>query len=97
MTAAWYEWRNETLFLRVKIQPRSSLDQVAGVQNRRLKIRITAPPVDGAANRHLIVFLAREFRVSTAKVELLSGLSSREKRLAVHGPRKRPAWLEALI
>ena len=97
MTAAWYEWRDDTLVLRVRIQPRASRDQVAGIHDQRLKISITAPPVDGAANQHLLGLLAREFRVPKSAVELLSGETGREKRLAVHGPRRRPAWFEALL
>lgn len=97
MIPAWYEWRDDTLVLRVRIQPRSSRDEVAGVHDQRLKIRITAPPVDGAANQHLVGLLAREFRVPKTAVELLSGETGREKRLAVHSPRRRPAWFEALV
>ena len=97
MTAAWYEWRDDTLVMRVRIQPRASRDQVAGIHDQRLKISITAPPVDGAANQHLLGLLAREFRVPKSAVELLSGETGREKRLAVHGPRRRPAWFEALL
>ncbi len=97
MTAAWYEWRDDTLVLRVRIQPRASRDQVAGIHNQRLKISITAPPVDGAANQHLLGLLAREFRVPKSAVEVLGGETGREKRLAVHGPRRRPAWFEALL
>jgi len=97
MTPAWYEWRDDTLVLWVRIQPRSSRDEVAGVDDQRLKIRITAAPVDGAANRHLVGLLAREFRVPKTAVEVLSGQTGREKRLAVHGPRRQPAWFEALI
>ncbi len=95
MTAAWYEWQNDTLLLQVSIQPRASRDQVAGVQDRRLKPRVTAPPVEGAANEHLTALLAREFRVPKAAVKMLSGETGREKRLAVHGPRSRPAWFDA--
>ena len=96
MTIAWYEWRDGTLVLRIRIQPRASRDQIAGIQDQRLKIRISAPPADGAANRHLIAFLAQEFRVPKTAVEMLSGETGREKRLAVHDPRRRPAWFEAL-
>ena len=97
MTASWYEWHGDTLLLRVKIQPRASRDQVAGVQDQRLKIRIAAPPVDGAANQHLISLLAREFRVPRTAVRLLGGETGREKRLAVQGPRQRPDWFKALV
>jgi len=94
--AGWYQWQGGVLVLRVHVQPRAGQDQVVGIQNERLKIRITAPPVDGAANTHLIHFMAREFRVPKSRVEILSGETGREKRLAIHAPRTRPKWFEHL-
>ena len=82
MTATWYEWRDNTLLLSVKVQPRARRDQIDGIRNQRLRIRITAPPVDGAANRHLMDFLAREFRVPKTAIEMLHGENGRDKRLA---------------
>jgi uncharacterized protein (TIGR00251 family) len=94
MTAPWKEWQGETLVLSVRVQPRASRDEVVGVQGGRLKIRITAPPVDGAANAHLARFLAGEFGIARSRVEIVTGQAAREKRIAIHGPRSRPGWLE---
>ena len=48
----FYEWQGENLLLRVKTQPKASKDEFAEVLDNRLKIRITAPPIDGKANQH---------------------------------------------
>ncbi len=79
--------------LSLHVQPRASRDEVVGVRGDRLKLRITAPPVDGSANAHLVRYLARQFCVPKSQVEILSGESGRDKRLAIRQPREIPAWL----
>lgn len=64
--------------LRLHIQPRSAKDQIAGTFGDALKIRITAPPVEGRANEHLRRFLAKTLDVRLAQLSL-SGEQSREK------------------
>jgi len=54
----WYRWDGPDLLLKLKLQPKSSRDAFAGQQNDRLRVRITAPPVDGRANTHLLAWLA---------------------------------------
>ncbi len=66
---------------------------MAGVANGRLRIRVTAAPVDNAANRRMIAMLAKELGVAKSRVYLLAGASKRDKRVAVEGPRRRPEWL----
>jgi uncharacterized protein (TIGR00251 family) len=61
------------------IQPRSSKSEVSGLYNSCLKIRLTSPPVDGAANKTCVKFLARWLGVSPSKVRIVSGLSSKNK------------------
>ena len=79
----WYAWQGNDLLLSVSIQPRARQDEICGVYGETLKIRITAPPVDGKANAHLIAFLARQCGVSKAAVTVISGESSRHKRLRI--------------
>jgi uncharacterized protein (TIGR00251 family) len=62
------------------IQPRASRNKVIGLQGEALKISLTAPPVDGAANSACCAFLAKLFNLSKARVRLVSGESSRHKR-----------------
>lgn len=74
------------LILDVHIQPRAARDEIVGFHGGRLKIRITAPPVDGKANQHLIGLLADAFQVPKRDVVLLSGASGRLKRFKIVGP-----------
>jgi hypothetical protein len=87
----WYRWQDEALLLRVRVQPRAKRDELIGPQGGHLKVRITAPPVDGKANDHLCRFLAKEFGVPQSRVELLAGDQTRLKRVRIHDPRKLPA------
>ena len=85
---SWYEWRGDDLILNLKIQPKASRDKWAGPLGGRYKVTITAPPVDGQANSHLIKFIAKSFGVAKSRVEILSGESGREKRILIHDPTK---------
>lgn len=94
--AAWCRWQGETLYLLLHVQPRARRDGIAGLHDERLKIRITAPPAEDKANRHLVQFLAQEFGVPRSQVELISGQRGRDKRIAVHDPQRTPEWLARL-
>jgi uncharacterized protein (TIGR00251 family) len=89
----WCRWEADTLWLLVRLQPRASRDEVVGPQGDRLKVRVTAPPVEGAANQQLVRLMARELGVPASRVAVVAGLASREKRLSVRLPRRRPGWL----
>ena len=71
--------------LRLRIQPRASREEVAGVSADSIRIRLTAPPVDGAANEALTRFLAARLEVPRSAVELVSGRTGRTKLVAVSG------------
>lgn len=72
-----------TLFLH--IQPGAKKSEVAGAHGEALKIRLAAPPVDGKANTALIAFLAAKVGAGRTAVELVSGQTSRTKRVRIHG------------
>jgi uncharacterized protein (TIGR00251 family) len=63
----------------VRVQPRSSRNEFAGLQNGVLRVRLQAAPVDGAANEALVDFIADELGVSRRKVRIVSGFGSRNK------------------
>lgn len=88
--AGFFHWQGNDLLLSIKVQPRASKDELAEVLGESLKVRITAPPVDGEANKHLIAFLAKLFKVSKSQVTLISGETGRDKRLRVHAPKQWP-------
>jgi len=73
------------IILNLHIQPRASKNEVCGVQGDALKIRLTSPPVDGAANKLCCEFLAKLFHVSKSSVEIISGETSRHKRVKIIG------------
>lgn len=85
-TPPWYRWNGDTLTIDLYVQPRASKDHVAGLHGAALKVCLTAPPVDGKANAHLIRYVARLFRVKTAQVRLLRGETSRRKTVAIVSP-----------
>ena len=66
---------------------------IQGLHGEALKIRVAAPPVDGAANDELCQFLAKAFSVPLRNVELISGASSRSKRFSVLGSAVDPSSL----
>lgn len=69
----------------VHVQPRASRTEVAGLYGTRLKIRVRAVPTNGAANKELVALVAEQLGVPRAAVHLVSGASSRRKRLRVDG------------
>ena len=71
------------IVLKLHIQPRASKSEVCGVQGDALKIRLTSPPVDGAANKLCREFLAELFHVPKSAVEIISGETSRHKRVKI--------------
>jgi len=71
--------------LTVHIQPKASITECVGIHGDAIKIRVAAPPVDGAANDELIQFLARRLSIPTASVRIHSGASGRHKRVLIKG------------
>jgi uncharacterized protein (TIGR00251 family) len=71
--------------LSVRIQPRASKNEIISREGGGLKIRLTAPPVDGAANEALIRFLADTLSVPKSQVGIVSGQTSRDKIIRIDG------------
>ncbi|HEX9729356.1 MAG TPA: DUF167 domain-containing protein [Gemmatimonadales bacterium] len=69
----------------IYVQPRAARTEVAGRHGDALKIRVKAPPVDGAANDELVRFLAKRLGVSRGAVQIIAGATGRAKRVAVDG------------
>ncbi len=75
----------EEIILKVYVQPKSSKNEVVGPYRDGIKVKVTAPPVEGKANEALIRFLAREFEISPSSIEMLRGHRAREKVLKISG------------
>ena len=71
--------------LRLRIQPRASREEVAGVSGDTIRIRLTAPSTGGAANEALVRFLSDRLRVPRSAIELVAGKAGRTKLVAVSG------------
>ena len=81
----WLQLAGDGVLLTLHVQPGAKNTEVAGEHGAALKIRLAAPPVDGKANACLIAFLADRLGVARAAISLLSGESSRAKRVPVSG------------
>ncbi|MFT7299926.1 MAG: hypothetical protein ACI89Z_000378 [Porticoccus sp.] len=85
-----YQWQEGTLLLHCQLQPRASINELIGIHNHRLKVRITAPPVDGKANQHLIALISKWFGTPKSKVSIVRGETGRLKTLLIQDPCRLP-------
>jgi uncharacterized protein (TIGR00251 family) len=90
----WYEWKDDTLILRLRVQPKASSDTLAEMMENARKLRITAPPVDGKANKHIVALIAKMCKVAKSDVKIVSGELGRSKTVAVTSPRLLPEGVE---
>ena len=71
--------------LAVHIQPKASTTECVGIHGAAIKIRVAAPPIDGAANDELIRFLASRLSIPVSSVQIKSGAGGRHKRVVIKG------------
>lgn len=81
----WIKEKNGCLYIRIHLQPRASKNEIIGIQGDSIKVRLTSPPVEGAANSHVIEFFAKMLGVQKSKITILSGEKSRHKTLKIEG------------
>jgi uncharacterized protein len=67
------------------VQPGASKTQIAGMHDGLIKVRVAAPPVEGAANQALVEFVAKRLSIPKSRVRVVSGLTSRRKVLEIDG------------
>ncbi len=77
--------QQDGVWLAIKLQPRASANEIGDVMGNELRIKVTAPPVDSAANEALVRFLAETLDCARNRVELVRGKTSRHKIVRVHG------------
>jgi uncharacterized protein (TIGR00251 family) len=90
-----YSEKQGSLTFEVYVVPRASRSEIVGEYNGALRVRLAAPPVDGAANRELISLLAKALSVSRSKVEIKTGHASKLKRVKVS--QCKPEILRAIV
>lgn len=71
--------------LSVHVQPKASTTECVGIHGDALKIRVAAPPIDGAANDELIRFLAHRLSMPSSSLQIHSGAGGRHKRVLIKG------------
>jgi uncharacterized protein (TIGR00251 family) len=71
--------------LKIYLQPKSSKNEIVGSYRDGIKVKVTAPPIEGKANDALIRFLAKEIGISSSCIEIIKGHHSREKTLKIIG------------
>jgi len=84
MDAVFLRETDSGLYLSVKLQPRSSANKIDEPHGGELRIKVTAPPVDSAANEALVEFLAKRLGCPRGSVELVRGHTSRHKVIRLH-------------
>jgi uncharacterized protein len=82
---AFLRVQGDGVILSIKVQPRASANAIAGVLGGELRVKVTAPPVDAAANEALIRLLADVMDCPRNRVELTRGATSRHKLVKLHG------------
>ena len=85
----WIRETGEGVIFKVLVQPRGARNELVGLQGDALKIRLTAPPVEGAANKMCMAFLAKSLKVRKSDVEIIGGQRSRAKKILVRSRTRR--------
>jgi uncharacterized protein len=90
--------RADGLAFKVRVQPKSARNEIVGLHEDALKVKLTAPPVDGAANKACVAFLAKTLGVSKSSLEIVSGHKDRNKVVALRVPKgeEKAAWAKKL-
>ncbi len=92
---AWIRFDKNGCLIDIHVQPGARKNEIVGLHNDRLKIKIKSPPVDGKANECLVEYLADALSLSRSSVELVKGDASRQKQVRVYG--LTPDQAEALL
>lgn len=87
MTRSIVQEGKNGVVLAVYVQPKASCTEWAGFHGSSLKLRVAAPPIDGAANEVLVRFLAKELSIPASAVKIEGGTAARHKRIALKGVR----------
>jgi len=77
--------RNGSVLLSLHVQPRAAKNELSGIHDGALKLRLTTPPVDGKANKAVISFVSKKLKLPKSSVTLRSGLKNRRKQLLISG------------
>ncbi len=83
---AWLQVGTDgSILLSLYVQPRAGKNELAGIHDGALKLRLTTPPVDGKANKAVIAFFSKALKISKSSISLRTGLKNRRKQLQIVG------------
>jgi hypothetical protein len=91
----WIRESPEGVVFKVLVQPRGARNEIVGLQGDALKIRLTAPPVEGAANKMCREILAKSLKTRKSDIEIIHGRSARAKKILVRSKTRKT--VEALL
>ena len=94
---AWLEGQSGRWIVRLHVQPGARHNGLAGVHGDALKLKVAAPPVDGLANEAVLAYLACVLSVPVRSLQLVSGASSRNKRVSIALERSPQVLVKALL
>ncbi|WP_413774134.1 DUF167 family protein [Candidatus Nitrosacidococcus sp. I8] len=97
MAPSWFEQIQDRIILRIRLQPNARRNEILGIHGNQIKIKITAPPIEGKANLYLIDFLAKLFKVNKSKIDIVAGATSRDKQVCINGITALPLELRAKL
>jgi len=78
------------IVFKIRVQPKASRNEICGIHDDALKVRLTAPPVDNAANTLCLKFLAKALDLPRSRLEIVSGHTGRTKQILVRWPEDAP-------
>ena len=93
----FYKEEGEFIILKIKAQPQASRSEFCGLYgDDAIKVRVAAPAIEGAANKELTKFLAKQFKVPKGSIEFVSGQSSKVKLIKIPKSKKLSNYIEGL-
>jgi len=93
----FYSEDGDSITFKIKAQPNASRSEFCGLYGEdAIKVRVAAPAVEGAANKELAKFIAKQFKVPKSSVEFISGQSSKIKLVKIHKTQKVKEFIEGL-
>lgn len=89
----WHRYEGDSLIIRLYVQPGAKRNEIVGIIQDELKIRLMSPPIEGRANSALIKYLSQLFQVPQSNIRLKSGEKSRHKTMEIRKSLIHPAIL----
>ncbi|MDY0133239.1 MAG: DUF167 domain-containing protein [Desulforegulaceae bacterium] len=79
--------KDDNFIINLHVQPKASRNEASGIYNNAFKVKIKAPPVDGAANKECIKFLSKSLKIPKTSISIVSGETGRNKKLSINKPK----------